>query len=112
MAQVGGARPAAVEEYLGRLTADLGGTLGVLLTSFGTRHGLWRALAGAGPCTVEQVTSRVTVDRAMLSATIEGFDDFSAVSLGDIPTGGTHLAKPVAMHHRLGAAGWERVSQR
>lgn len=58
--------PAEVEEYLGRLTADLGGTLGVLLTSLGTRHGLWRALAGAGPCTVEQVTGRVTVDRALV----------------------------------------------
>lgn len=58
--------PAAVEEYLGRLTADLGGTLGVLLTSLGTRHGLWRALAGAGPCTAEQVAGRVTVDRALV----------------------------------------------
>jgi SAM-dependent methyltransferase len=58
--------PAAVEQYLGRLTADLGGTLGVLLTSLGTRHGLWRALAGAGPCTTEQVAGRVTVDRALV----------------------------------------------
>ncbi len=58
--------PAAVEAYLGRLTADLGGTLGVLLTSLGTRHGLWRALAGAGPCTAEQLAARVTVDRALV----------------------------------------------
>lgn len=64
--------PAAVEEYLGRLTADMGGTLGLLLTSLGTRHGLWRALAGAGPCTPEQVAGRVTVDRALVREWLRG----------------------------------------
>ena len=58
--------PQAVEAYLGRLTADLGGALGLLLTSIGTRNGVWRALAGAGPLTVEQVAARVTVDRALV----------------------------------------------
>jgi len=55
-----------VETYLGRLTTDLGGALGVLLTSLGTRSGLWRALADAGPGTAEQVAGRVTVDRALV----------------------------------------------
>ena len=58
--------PEAVEACLGRLTADLGGALGLLLTSLGTRNGMWRALVGAGPLTVEQVAARVTVDRALV----------------------------------------------
>jgi SAM-dependent methyltransferase len=60
--------PAAedVEAHIARLTADLGGSLGVLLMSLGTRSGLWRALDGAGPVTSEQVASQVTVDRALV----------------------------------------------
>jgi 2-polyprenyl-3-methyl-5-hydroxy-6-metoxy-1,4-benzoquinol methylase len=56
----------AVGAHMARLTADLGGSLGVLLTSLGTRSGLWRALDGAGPLTVQQVASKVTVDRALV----------------------------------------------
>lgn len=56
----------AVEDYLGKLTADLGGTLGVLLTSLGTRSGLWRALDGAGPLTATEVAACVSVDRALV----------------------------------------------
>ena len=56
----------AVEGYLGRLTTDLGGSLGVLLISIGTRSGLWRALDGAGPLTARQVADRVTVDPALV----------------------------------------------
>jgi len=55
-----------VDDYLGRLTTDLGGSLGVLLISIGTRSGLWRALDGAGPLTAQQVAARVTVDRALV----------------------------------------------
>ena len=51
---------------MGRLTTDLGGSLGVLLISLGTRSGLWRALDGAGPLTARQVADRVTVDRALV----------------------------------------------
>lgn len=35
-----------------------------------------------------------------------------AASLGDTAAAGIHLTNAVAMHHRLGAAGWERVSRR
>jgi len=35
-----------------------------------------------------------------------------ASSLGDRAAGAAHLQDAVAMHHRLGAAGWERVSRR
>jgi 2-polyprenyl-3-methyl-5-hydroxy-6-metoxy-1,4-benzoquinol methylase len=57
---------AANQAQMGRLMTDLGGSLGVLLISLGTRSGLWAALAGAGPLTVEQVTARVNVDRALV----------------------------------------------
>ena len=51
---------------MGRLLADLGSSLGMLTISLGTRSGLWSALAGAGPLTVEQVAARTTVDRALV----------------------------------------------
>lgn len=35
-----------------------------------------------------------------------------AASLGDRPVAAAHLQNAVAMHHRLGAAGWERISRR
>ena len=35
----------AVEEVMGRIAADMGGALGMLLTALGTRSGLWEALA-------------------------------------------------------------------
>ncbi len=56
----------AVEQQMGRLAADLGSSLGVLLVSLGTRSGLWSALAGAGPLTVAEVAERVSVDRALV----------------------------------------------
>ena len=56
----------AVEAEMGRLVSELGGTLGILLISLGTRSGLWEAMAGAGPLTVEQVAARVEVDPALV----------------------------------------------
>jgi len=56
----------AVEEVMGRIAADMGGALGVLLTALGTRSGLWGALAGAGPLTVDEVAARVTVARPLV----------------------------------------------
>lgn len=58
--------PEAVGAHIARLTADLGGALGVLVMSLGTRSGLWRALDGAGPLTAQHVAARVTVDRALV----------------------------------------------
>lgn len=57
---------AAVEAQMGKILIELGGALGVLLTALGTRSGLWSALAGAGPVTVDQVAAKVTVDRALV----------------------------------------------
>lgn len=56
----------AVEAAMGKVTSDLASALGVLVSSLGTRHGLWRALAGAGPLTVQEVAAQVTVDRALV----------------------------------------------
>jgi SAM-dependent methyltransferase len=56
----------AIEEQLGRLTSDLGTSLALLTISLGTRSGLWAALAGAGPLTVEQAAARTTVDPALV----------------------------------------------
>jgi SAM-dependent methyltransferase len=57
---------AAVEAQMGRIMTELGAALGVLLTSLGTRSGLWAALAGAGPLTTEEVAAKVLVDPALV----------------------------------------------
>ena len=51
----------AVEEQMGKIVTELGAALGVLLTSLGTRSGLWAALAGAGPLTTAEVADKVSV---------------------------------------------------
>jgi hypothetical protein len=57
---------AAVEAQMGKIMTELGGALGVLLTSLGTRSGLWAALAGAGPLTTDEVAAKVLVDPALV----------------------------------------------
>ena len=57
---------AAVEEQMGKIVTELGAALGVLLTSLGTRSGLWAALAGAGPLTTAEVAAKVSVDPALV----------------------------------------------
>jgi SAM-dependent methyltransferase len=57
---------AAIEEQMGKVMVDMGGCLGLLLISLGTRSGLWTALDGAGPLTVEEVAARVPVDPALV----------------------------------------------
>ena len=51
---------------MGKIVTELGARLGVLLTSLGTRSGLWAALAGAGPLTTEEVAAKVLVDPALV----------------------------------------------
>ena len=51
---------------MGRIVTELGGALGVFLTSLGTRSGLWAALADAGPLTSAQVAAKVRVDPALV----------------------------------------------
>ena len=57
---------AAVEAVMGKIVVELGAALGVLLTSLGTRSGLWAALAGAGPLTTAEVAAKVNVDPALV----------------------------------------------
>ena len=57
---------AAVEEQMTKIVTELGAALGVLLTSLGTRSGLWAALAGAGPLTTAQVAAKVSVEPSLV----------------------------------------------
>src|SRR5436190_1753074 len=56
----------AVEEQMGKIVTELGAALGVLLTSLGTRSGLWAALAGAGPLTTAEVAANVSVEPSLV----------------------------------------------
>ena len=57
---------AAVEAQMGKIVTELGAALGVLLTSLGTRSGLWAALAGACPLTAAEVTAKVGVEPSLV----------------------------------------------
>jgi SAM-dependent methyltransferase len=50
-----------VDEVMGQILTELGGSLGVLLSGLGVRTGLWAALAGAGPLTPAEVAERTGV---------------------------------------------------
>jgi SAM-dependent methyltransferase len=56
----------AVEEQMGKIVTELGAGLGMLLTSLGTRSGLWAALAGAGPLTTAEVAAKVSVEPSLV----------------------------------------------
>ena len=49
--------PAAVEEVMGRLVADLAATAGLQATHLGIRVGLWKAMAGRGGLTPAEVAA-------------------------------------------------------
>ena len=51
---------------MGKIVTELGAALGVLLTSLGTRSGLWTALAGAGPLTTAEVAAKVSVEPSLV----------------------------------------------
>ena len=57
---------AAVEAQMGKIVTELGAALGVLLTSLGTRSGLWAALAGAGPLRAADVAANVSVEPSLV----------------------------------------------
>ncbi len=56
----------AVEAQMGKIVTELGAAVGVLLTSLGTRSGLWAALAGAGPLTTAEVAAKVDVEPSLV----------------------------------------------
>jgi SAM-dependent methyltransferase len=86
---------AAVEEAVEHLVTDLGATLGVLLTSLGTRSGLWAALAGAGPLTVDAVAAKVAVHPALVRDWL-GAQAAGGYLTYDRATGGYALPEAVA----------------
>ena len=85
----------AVEEQMGKIVTELGAALGVLLTSLGTRSGLWDALAGAGPLTTAEVAAKVSVEPSLVREWLRaqaagGYLDY------DPATGTFTLPDPVA----------------
>jgi len=51
----------SVEEVMGQIVSELGGSLGVLLTDLGLRTGLWAAMRGEGPVSVAELAARARV---------------------------------------------------
>jgi SAM-dependent methyltransferase len=49
---------ARLEEFLGRVVADLGATFNAVLVQIGDELGLYRAMAGAGPITAAELAAR------------------------------------------------------
>src|SRR4029077_17596285 len=56
----------AVEEQMGKIVTELGAALGVLLTSLGTRSGLWGALGGEGTRTTADGGGKVRVEPSLV----------------------------------------------
>ena len=55
---------ARMEEFLGRMVADLGAAVSVVMVAIGDRLGLCRAMADAGPITSQELARRTgTVER-------------------------------------------------
>jgi len=99
------AEETAVDEVMGRIMADLGGALGVLLTALGTRSGLWAALAGAGPLTADEVAAKVAVARPLVREWLAA--QAAAGYLDYDPAAGTFTlpdAAAAAVHHGPGGA--------
>src|SRR5262249_14299967 len=95
----------AVDEVMGRILADLGGALGVLLTALGTRSGLWAALAEPGPLTADEVAAKVAVARPLVREWLAA--QAAAGYLDYDPAAGTFTlpeAAAAAVHHGPGGA--------
>src|SRR5690242_21379287 len=67
---------AKLEEFMGKLIGDFGGTMATMTAALGERLGLFRNLAEEGPATSEELAARAGIDeryarewlRAMASA--------------------------------------------
>lgn len=55
-----------LHEFIGRVVGDWGGALGALLAFAGDRLGLYRAMAGAGPMTPEQLAEKTGTHPRMI----------------------------------------------
>ena len=54
-----------VDDVMGQILGDLGGSLGVLLSGLGVRTGLWATLAGAGPTSPAELSERTGIDQPL-----------------------------------------------
>ena len=57
---------AKLEAFLGKVVADMGGACGALLAFVGYRLGLYRAMAGAGPLTAEELAQKTGTNARMI----------------------------------------------
>ncbi|MEM3161242.1 MAG: class I SAM-dependent methyltransferase [Nitrososphaera sp.] len=57
---------AKLEAFLGKVVADMGGACGALLAFVGDRLGLYRAMAGAGPMTAEELAQKTGTNARMI----------------------------------------------
>src|SRR5262245_33776935 len=46
-----------VDAVMGQIVSELGASLGVLLTDIGFRAGIWQAIAGAGPLSIDEIAA-------------------------------------------------------
>jgi SAM-dependent methyltransferase len=54
-----------VDEVMGQIVTELGGSLGIVLTDLGLRAGLWSALRGAGPTSAAELSECAGVSAAL-----------------------------------------------
>lgn len=62
----GSSAPLTVDGVMGQIIAELGSSLGVLLTDLGLRSGLWAAMRGAGALSPAQLAERTGVSRPLV----------------------------------------------
>ena len=57
---------AKLQEFLGKAVGDMGAALSSILTIVGERQGLYRAMAGQGPITAEELAMRTGANKRLL----------------------------------------------
>lgn len=57
---------AKLNEFIGKVVADMGGAVGGLLAYVGDRLGLYRAMAGAGPMTADELARKTGTNPRMI----------------------------------------------
>src|SRR5689334_20037490 len=108
---------AAAEEQMAKIVTELGAALGVLLTSLGTRSGLWAALAGAGPLTTAQVAAKVSVEPSLVREWLRaqaagGYLDYEpATGMFTLPDAVARVALPGRRHRGRRGYGRRRASR-
>jgi SAM-dependent methyltransferase len=84
-----------VEEFLGKLVGDLGATMSAAVVGIGDRHGLYKALAGAGGMTPAALAARTHTDERyvrewLCAQAAAGYVDYDAAtgtfSLNEVQT--------------------------